>query len=169
MLGRNRSLVYKNLIMSEIVCQIEIRQDESRLSPGRVCGTLLTYGERALDRPEVFAVGSIDWPEVGIILNEQHNRQSPIVRFVPRVEGRALLIDQPLPDTTRGRDMAIMVRNGTLQGLSIEFRPLKESTVGGVRNISKAVLTGAALVDAGSYRTSVELRERQHSRRRYWL
>ena len=39
--------------MDEIRCKIEVREDESRLSPGRIVGTLITYGERASDRPEL--------------------------------------------------------------------------------------------------------------------
>ena len=31
---------------TEIRCALEIREDQSRLSPGRIVGTLLTYGER---------------------------------------------------------------------------------------------------------------------------
>ena len=47
----------------ELRCAIELRQDDSRRSPGRIVGTLLTYGQRASDRPEVFADGALSWPE----------------------------------------------------------------------------------------------------------
>ena len=156
--------------MREIRCQIEFRQDEIRQSPGRVVGTLLTYAERALDRPERFAEGALTWDESGIILNEAHARTQPIMCFEPQVSGREVRIDAALPDTQRGRDAATMVRNKTLRGLSIEFVAADEAFVGGVREVRRARLLAAALVDDGSYRTSVEVRQRGSRRRpRVWL
>ena len=38
--------------MTELRCAVELRADDSRQSPGRIVGTLLTYGQRASDRPE---------------------------------------------------------------------------------------------------------------------
>ena len=38
----------------EIRCSIEVREDEARLGPGRLVGTIMRYGERAADRPELF-------------------------------------------------------------------------------------------------------------------
>ena len=156
--------------MKEIRCSIEIREDGSRQSPGRIVGTLLTYGERAGDRPEVFMPGALSWPEGGIILNEQHNRQAPIMRFVPELRDGKVLIDAALPDTQRGRDAAVMVRNGTMTGLSVEFRASRESrSARGVRQIETARLLAAGLVDSGSYAGSrVEVRARS-GRRRVWL
>lgn len=145
---------------SEIRCSIELRQDDSRQSPGRIVGTLITYGKRASDRAEVFAPGALSWPEGGIILNEQHNRQAPILRFTPEVDGAEVRIDAPLPDTQRGRDAATMIRNGTMRGLSIEFRSRAEGRSSGVREIRAAALVGAALVDDPSYRGELEVRER---------
>ena len=146
--------------MDEIRCAIEYREDESRLSPGRIVGTLLTYGKRARDRAEMFESGALHWPDGGIILNEQHNRQAPIMRFVPVVEGEEVRIDAPLPDTQRGRDAATMVRNGTFTGLSIEFRAEAEGRATGVRMIRRGYLGGAALVDSPSHSTSVEVRNK---------
>ena len=142
----------------ELRCAIELRQDDSRQSPGRIVGTLLTYGQRASDRPEVFADGALTWPDGGIILNEQHNRQAPIMRFEPVADGAEVRIDAPLPDTARGRDAATMIRNGTLRGLSIEFRSLSEGRRGEVREIRQARLHAAALVDDPSYQGALEVR-----------
>ena len=154
----------------EFRCAIELRADESRQSPGRITGTLLTYGERAADRAELFRAGSLTWPESGIILNEQHNRQAPIMRFVPEVRGGKIVIDAMLPDTQRGRDAATMIQNGTMRGLSVEFRSKRERRgAGGVREIEAAELRGAGLVDDPSYRGSaVEVRSTRE-RRRIWL
>ena len=40
---------------TELRCSIEWRGDESRLTPGRIVGTLMQYETRAGDRPEMFA------------------------------------------------------------------------------------------------------------------
>ena len=108
--------------MDEIRFAVECRADESRQSPGRIFGTLMEYETRAGDRPEMFAAGALTWPDGGVVLNEQHNRQAPIMRFTPEVRGSAVVIDSLLPDTQRGRDAALMIRNGTFRGLSVEFR-----------------------------------------------
>lgn len=76
-------------------------------------------------------------------------------------------MDVQLPDTQDGRDAATMVRNGTLRGLSVEFRADDEGVVGGVREIRQARLLAAGLVDDPSYPTKVEVRARP--RRRLWL
>ena len=144
--------------MNEIRCAIEYREDEARQGPGRIVGTLMVYGERAKDRAEVFSPGALRWPDAGIILNEQHNRQAPILRFTPELDGKELRIDAALPDTQRGRDAAVMIKDGTMTGLSIEFRSELEGRAAGVREIRRAHLSAAALVDSPSYGTSVEVR-----------
>ena len=154
----------------EIRCAIELRADDSRTSPGRIVGTLITYGKRASDRPESFAEGALRWDAGGIILNEQHNRQAPIMRFTPTVEDRAVRIDAALPDTQRGRDAATMIRDGTMRGLSIEFQAEAERMTAGVREVRRATLTAAALVDDASYKGGLEVRSRADRPRRWiWL
>ena len=147
--------------MDEIRCKIEVREDESRLSPGRIVGTLITYGERASDRPELFEAGSLTWPESGVILNRQHSRKSPVMRVLPTVQGNSVVIDAQLPDTTAGRDIAAEMRADPplFTGLSIEFRSIKQRFEGGLRKIAKAALSAAAIVDSPSYPGSaVEVR-----------
>ena len=51
--------------MDELRCKIEVREDESRESPGRLVGVLLRYGEVASDRKEVFEKGSLFLAGVG--------------------------------------------------------------------------------------------------------
>ena len=143
----------------EIRCSIEIREDEARVGPGRLVGTLMAYGKRAKDRAEVFEVGSLKWDPTGIIINRQHLRQSPIMRVLPVVKDNEVRIDAPLPDTTAGRDAASEIRAGLFSGLSVEFKAVRQSIVGGVRRITAAVLSGAAIVDSPSYAgSSVEVR-----------
>ena len=147
--------------VDEIRMSIEIRQDDSRQSPGRIFGEMLTYGRRARDRAEVFEPDSLTWPEDGIVLNRQHERRNPIMRFVPEVRDGKVVIDAPLPDTQAGRDTATEIRGGLFRGLSIEFRATAQRYVSGVRRISRATLTGLAVVDEGSHHTAVEVRGAQ--------
>lgn len=158
---------------TEIRCAIEIRADDSRQSPGRLYGVLLRYGERAKDRAERFAANALSWPDDGVVLNLQHRRDKALARVVPEVRDGAIIIDTPMPDTQRGRDALTLVREGVLRGLSVEFKALEDQWTGGVREIRRAVLRGAALVDDGSYPTTVEARERtcrsHHRRLPRWL
>ena len=148
----------------------DFKNDPSRTSPGRLTGTLLTYGTRASDRAETFAHGSLFWPDNGVVVNRAHDRKSPIVRVVPFVDGNEVKIDTPLPDTQMGRDAAVDVREGLLTGLSIEFYPREEGRRAGMREIRQAYIPRAGLVDDPSYTGStVEVRHKELKRRRVWL
>ncbi len=150
--------------------EVRLSEDPERQSPGLLTGVLMPYGQRAADRPEMFSRGALYWPEGGVVLREQHNREAPITRFVPEDAGEELRVSIPLPDTSRGRDAAALVRNGTLQGLSVEFRAEQEEHRGGLRVVKRARLMGAGLVDDPSYRAPVEVRGRgTGERRRRWL
>ena len=128
--------------LDEIRMAVEIREDEDRLGPGRLFGVLMKYNTRAKDRDELFLPGSLSWPDSGVVLNRQHSRQSPIMRVIPIVEGDEIRIDQPLIDTSAGRDCAVEIRSGLMAGLSVEFRATAQNIVNGVRRIGAAVLTG---------------------------
>ena len=154
---------------TELRCSIEVREDAEMQSPGRLVGTLLTYGQQAHDRAEVFAPGSLSWPADGVVLTRQHQRGQPITRVVPEVRGDQVVVDQPLPDTQAGRDAAREIRGGLFRGLSVEFRAVLQDYQGGVRRIRRAVLRGAGLVDSPSYQGSrVEVRSRAGIGRRRW-
>ena len=149
--------------------EVRFEVDETRASPGRLVGTLMTYEERAGDRPEIFARGALAWAENGIVVNEQHNRMAPILRAVPYLDGDSVKVDQPFPNTARGRDAATNLQEGVYTGLSVEFQPEQEGKRGNMREIRRAVLVGAALVDKPSYAGSVaEVREKS-GRKRLWL
>ena len=156
---------------NQIRCALELRADDDRGGPGRLSGVLMRYGDPGQHGREVFRAGALTWPADGVILNEQHNRQAPIVRFVPAVDGDEVRVDVELPDTQRGRDAATSVRNGTLRGLSVEFRSTSDGIVRGIREISGAVLVRAGLVDDPSYPGStVEVRADDAAPlRRVWL
>ena len=151
--------------MTEIRCKVELREDATLASPGRLYGVLLRYLERASDRPELFERGAIDLEAIkangGIVINRQHTRGAPIMRVIPELRGDELVIDQALPDTSAGRDAAVEIRDGLLRGLSVEFRAIKTRMSNGVRRISQAALTAGGLVDDPSYSGStVEVRDK---------
>ena len=111
--------------MDEFRCKVEVREVEGK---PRLTGVLMNYGERAKDRAEVFEVGSLKWAEGGLVLNRQHSRAAPILRFSPiEAEGR-LMIDQELPDTTAGRDALaeLSVTNTTGRKSKIAPRALRQ-------------------------------------------
>ena len=85
--------------MDNLEIEIRFADDPSRESPGRLTGTLMTYGEVAKDRAERFMRDSLLWDDTGIVINEQHNREAPIVRAIPFLEGNEVRIDTPLPNT----------------------------------------------------------------------
>ena len=135
-----------------IYSAVEYAEDTTRESAGRLTGVLVTYGEVAKDRPDVYQQDSLTW-DGAIVLNEMHSRQQAIKRFLPYVQGAELRVDFPLPPTQRGRDAAYMVKDGTYTGLSIEVA--RDSIVAtyraGVRHISRGKLVAAALVDESAF------------------
>ena len=144
-----------------IGCEVRFEADSSRESPGRLKGTLIHYERQARDRREIVARGAFHWRDGGIVINDQHRRESAIVRATPYLDGDELKIDEPIPDTQAGRDAALNVRNGVLQGLSVEMQVEAEGRRGALREIRRARLVRAGLVDDPSYRESkVEVRAR---------
>ena len=136
---------------------IQYAEDTTRESPGHIRGVLVTYGEQAKDRPDVYEAGSLGWPERGVALNEMHDRKQLIKRFTPYLDGAELRVDFPLPPTQRGRDAATMVRDSTYTGLSMEVA--RDSIVAtyraGIRHITRGTLVAAALVDEAAFLGSV--------------
>ena len=131
----------------------------------------MVYGATARSRQERFADGALTWPADGIVLNEQHNRQAPILRFVPVLEGREVRIEEALPDTQRGRDAATGMRSTPplYKGLSVEFVAEDEGFQGGLSD-RQAGAPGRLRrwCDSGDYGT-VEVRHGQAKRRARWL
>ena len=109
--------------MEQLTCEIRYSQDESRQTPGRVTGTLIVYEKRAGDRPELFERDAIHWPKLGIVINEMHQRNAPVLRVIPFLDGDELRIDGVLPDTqTRAGIAATNIREHVYTGLSLEFK-----------------------------------------------
>lgn len=158
----------------EIRCAIACEEDRTRQGPGRLVGRILKYGERALDRAELFEVNAFDLAAIkaagGIVLNRQHERGSPIMRVTPELRGEEIVINAPLPDSQSGRDAALEIREGLMRGLSVSFQASRQTFADGVRRISAATMTAIGLVDEASYGDLVEVRARvrRDGRRRRW-
>ena len=143
----------------EVRAAIEIREDQN--SPGRIMGTLIEQGRVAGDRREVFAPGSIEWPSNGVRLQAMHHGDT-VMRFQPVVDGAKLRIDEPLPDTPAGRDLADEIRSGRRGELSIHFHATEDVTLHGIREIRRALVSAVAAVPTGAYgeQARVEVRQR---------
>ena len=110
---------------------------------------------------EVFAPLSCCWPSDGIALLAEH-RGAELARAVPtRDADGSLRIETPATP-------AILEAYETRRFFSVEFHSLREvRTAGGVREIQRALLDAAALVQSPEYsQATVEVRARQ---RRVWL
>ena len=153
--------------MESLYVPLEYREDSTNASPGLLSGVLMRYEERARDRPEVFELDAFHWPQDGILIRELHPRPNvpatpAIMRAMPYLEGRELRISAPLPNTTKGRDVAESMKGPMplYGGLSVEFAAEKQVNRNGLRVITKAYLDGAALVERGAYADAlVEVRE----------
>ena len=151
----------------ELRCNIECRGDETRTSPGRITGILIQQGRVASDRRELFIPGALAWPNNGIRLLAEH-RGRQVLRFQPIEDGTTLRIDEPLPDTALGREVAAEIRAGRKRAMSIEFLAADEETIHGIREVRSAVCDAAALVTEGSY-TQATVEVRAKARRLLWL
>ena len=144
--------------MESLFVPLEFREDTSNASPGLLTGILMRYEERARDRPELFENNAFHWAQDGILIRELHPKPNApatpaIMRALPYLEGRELRISAPLPNTTKGRDVAENMK-GPLPlygGLSVEFAAEKQMNRNGLRVITKAYLDAAALVERGAY------------------
>ena len=132
---------------------------EVRVS-GRTLRAEVPYGERARDRAEQFAPGSLR-VRPNAVLNLQHD---PMIEVASR-EARTLRIsDGPgamvLEADLQGAPLDL-VRRGRLRGISPEFYCRRAHRDAGVRVVELADVPAFGLVDVGSYATPLELRAGQ--------
>ena len=133
---------------------------ECRVAGRTLTGEAIRYGEAAQDRAEMFEPGSLQ-PLYPVVLNLQHD---PERRIATTADGSLRLSDSPEAltleaDLREGSAELALVRRGALRGLSVEFYPIRERREAGLRVLTRAALPAVGLVDVGSYRTSVELRQ----------
>ena len=142
-------------------------RDETGGSPGRLVGVILPAGRVAGDRPELFVGSGVQTPADGIALLPEHRSAVVVMRFDPiRGDDGTLKVDHRLPDSPEGRALAASVRDGSRAALSVEFFPLDEAQVQGVREVRQALVTAVATVPRQSYdQARAEVRERTHHRR----
>ena len=140
---------------------IEYRFSTMDASAGgrNIAGTAIRYGDRAsIDGKfvEEFKPGAFN-PIGDVVLNWMHDRAKPLARTGEHGglqladSATELRVAATLPETTLADDAVELIRRGVFRGLSIEFRSIRESTVGGVRVIEKALLSGIGIVDRPAY------------------
>ena len=148
--------------------ELEIREQTGR--EGTLYATVLQEGRAASNRRELFTPGSVTWAATGIEIMTEH---------LGAVEVRAQLVrhkDGVLSLTARATDG---IRQAIADGkkyMSVEFKAMDSAvTNGGIREIRKAFILGAAMVSNPEYSmTYAELRGRQDiraisERARAWL
>ncbi len=139
------------------ICKVELR--ESHAGP-TLHGVLLTEGRAAAGRRlELFAVGSVVWPAEGVEIRTRHLGPTEAVG-VPVRQGAEIHVSvKATPALTAA------VRAGKDQ-MSVEFHSLLETrTASGVREIERAILTGATVTEIPEYtQTAAELRTRKRMR-----
>ena len=132
---------------------------ETDQGPGVLRGLAVPYERETVLYPgyrEKFAAGSLaDQVNAPICANIQHQRSRPLARNLQKLalteNAEGLTAEITLPDTGDGRDCAVLVRQGVLRGLSVEFIPLEESGGDGLRIVTRARLMGLAVVDDPAY------------------
>ena len=132
---------------------IELRNEGETLS-----GVILQEGRAAQFRREMFTLGAIEWPESGIDILPRHLAPSGTgVKAIPtrNTDGRIGI-------AVRASETLRQAYAEGRRFLSVEFHALNElTTAGGIREIRRALVLAAALVDKPEYaQATAELRQR---------
>ena len=142
--------------------EIEIRETEGK--EATLVGIVIQEGRAGAERKEIFSPGSIQWPSNGIEIMAEH-------RGV--VESRAHPVRSSNGEIRISARATAELRKAVEAGkryLSLEFFALREkTTLGGIREIEKAHMTGAALVSSPEYVQSCAEIRSESNRRRLWL
>ena len=142
------------------VSGIELRAEGRRLS-----GVVMRYGDVSPSHCERFEPGAIRMAE-SVHLDLHHDIERAIAWHpgggLALANGRAELAMRAVLPPIPAADRALAeIKAGRVDGLSVEFRAVKESRIDGIRVIEDAVLSGIAIVKAPSYGGSrVEARRR---------
>ena len=144
---------------------------ELRVEGRRLTGIVIRYGETSPSHRERFEPGALRMAEA-VHLDLYHDRER-VIAYMPggglELAGGESAVElsaelPPIPAADRALEE---IRTGKANGLSVEFRAVRERREAGVRVIEEAVLKGIGLVSRPSYLGSrVEAR---HRGRRVWL
>ena len=138
---------------------------EVRAEGGDLHGVIVQEGRAASGgRAEVFAPGSISWPAEGVAILTEHLGEPETRAFPHRAPNGEIRIRARATEAIKAAIAA------GKRSMSVEFRALDERrTKGGIREILRAFVDAAALVENPEYdSTAAELRSRRR-RRRAWL
>lgn len=136
---------------------------ECRAESGRrIVGTALRFGERSPSHREAFEPGAFGSLADGRVrwLNLHHNPMMAVAwtdggGLELRADGEAVTLSANVPPIPAG-DLALRgLRQGTLGGLSIEFKAQAERQDGETRIVQRAQLEGVGLVAVPSYAGSL--------------
>lgn len=142
------------------IVNVEVREADD--GP-RLHGTILQEGRAARGgRSELFAPGSIVWPDRGIVIRTEHRGRAEAHAMPTRGPNGEIKI------AVRATPAIVEAVRGGKDRMSVEFHAVREHrTAGGVREIERALVDAAALTDDPEYvQTRAEVRQR---RRRVWL
>ena len=131
---------------------------EFRVQGRTLSGRAIVYGDVSPDFQERFLPGAFG--EVRTVsINLQHDPRLVVADEAVLIDSqRSLDVRADLPE---GSAALALVRRGALSGFSIEFHSKAERREAGIRVISRAELTGIALVDHGAYpQSKAEIRRR---------
>ena len=145
--------------METFNCPVEVRESET--GP-MLRGTVLQEGRAAQGgRLESFAPLSVVWPSSGIAVLGEH-RGAALAHAVPvREADGSLRIETPATP-------AILAAFATRKFFSVEFHAISEvRTKAGVREITRALVEAAAMVESPEYQQAVA--EVRSTRRKVWL
>lgn len=139
---------------------------EVREEGGELHGTIIQEGRAASGgRAEVFAPGAVTWPAEGVGILTEHRGEPETRAFPHRAQNGEIRI------RARATEAIKTAIAAGRRWMSVEFRSLEERTTrGGIREILRAYVDAAALVDRPEYdSTGAEIRQRDRRRRRIWL
>ena len=144
------------------VDNVEIREAEG---VARLHGTIIQEGRAAAGgRAELFAPGSVVWPESGIVIRTAHYGDAQ-TRAVPvrHPNGEIRIAARATPEI-------VAAVNAGRTAMSVEFTALREHrTAANIREITSAFVDAAALTDDAEYvQSRAEVRNR-HRRAAHWV
>ncbi len=148
------------------LAQIEVRAEGRKLT-----GTVMHFGDVSPSHRERFEPGSLRMADV-VHLDLYHDPERAVA-WLPdgglelREENDVLMLAAELPPIPAANRALEEIRTGKTNGLSVEFRAMKETRVNGIRVIHEATLSGVGIVEHPSYAAS-KVEARRAGKLRWW-